>query len=115
MSLALMGILSAASTPGGALPGPLPLFPGDNWWNLDISSAPVDPASASYISFIGPTRGMHPDFGGDASPGSVEIYGFPYVVIDGARHAQDGPISVFRRERRRQPHDGPELSLLPDS
>ena len=22
---------------GGALPGPLPLFPSDNWWNLDIS------------------------------------------------------------------------------
>lgn len=81
-SLALTGILSAASTLGGALP--LPLFPGDNWWNLDISSAPVDPASASYISFIGPTRGMHPDFGGDVSPGSVEIYGFPYVVVDSA-------------------------------
>jgi len=84
MPLALMGILSAASTPGGVLPGPLPLFPGDNWWNLDISSAPVDPASASYISFIGPTRGMHPDFGGNVSPGSVEIYGFPYAVVDSA-------------------------------
>ena len=78
------GILSAASTLGGALPGPLPLFPGDNWWNLDIFSAPVDPASASYISFIGPTRGMHPDFGGDVSPGSVQIYGFPYAVVDSA-------------------------------
>jgi hypothetical protein len=84
MSLALMGILSAASTPGGVLPGPLPLFPGDNWWNLDISSAPVDPASAGYISFIGPTRGMHPDFGGNVSPGGVEIYGFPYAVVDSA-------------------------------
>ncbi len=21
----------------GALPGPLPLFPADNWWNQDIS------------------------------------------------------------------------------
>lgn len=84
MTLACTGILTAASTLGGALPGPLPLFPGDNWWNLDISSAPVDPASASYISFVGPTRGMHPDFGGDVSPGSVQIYGFPYVVVDSA-------------------------------
>jgi hypothetical protein len=82
MSLALTAVLSAASTLGGALPGPLPLFPADNWWNLDISSAPVDPASAGYISFIGPTRGMHPDFGGDESPGSVEIYGYPYAVVD---------------------------------
>jgi hypothetical protein len=84
LSLAFTGILSAASTLGGPLPGPLPLFPGDNWWNLDISSAPVDPASASYISFIGLTRGMHPDFGGDVSPGSVEIYGYPYAVVDSA-------------------------------
>jgi hypothetical protein len=84
MLLAFTGILFAASTLGGALPGPLPLFPGDNWWNLDISSVPVDPASASYISFIGPTRGMHPDFGGEASPGSVEIYGYPYAVVDSA-------------------------------
>ena len=84
LSVALTGILSAASTVGGVLPGPLPLFPADNWWNLDILSAPVDPASASYISFIGPTRGMQPDFGGDVAPGSVEIYGFPYVVVDSA-------------------------------
>ena len=84
MSLALAGILSAASTLGGPLPGPLPLFPRDNWWNLDISSAPVDPASASYITFIGPTRGLHPDFGGNVSSSSVEIYGFPYAVVDSA-------------------------------
>src|SRR5262245_47816227 len=67
LSVALAGVLSAASSVGGALPAPLPLFPADNWWNLDISSAPVDPASASYIAFIGPTRGMHPDFGGNVS------------------------------------------------
>jgi hypothetical protein len=29
--------------PGGALPGPLPLFPADNWWNVDISAAPSTP------------------------------------------------------------------------
>jgi hypothetical protein len=84
MSVALMVVVCAASTLGGALPGPFPLFPSDNWWNVDISSAPVDPASAGYISFIGPTRGMHPDFGGNASPGSVEIYGYPYAVVDSA-------------------------------
>jgi hypothetical protein len=25
---------------------------------------------------------MHPDFGGNVSPGSVQIYGFPYAVVD---------------------------------
>jgi FlaG/FlaF family flagellin (archaellin) len=73
---------AAASTSGGALPGPLPLFPSDNWWNLDISAAPVDPSSNSYIAFIGSTRTAHPDFGGDVSPGSAQVYGFPYVVVD---------------------------------
>jgi hypothetical protein len=61
----------------------LPLFPRSNWWNLDISNAPVDPNSASYISFVGTGRAAHPDFGGEESPGSVGIYGFPYVVVDG--------------------------------
>jgi hypothetical protein len=69
-----------ATTLGGPLQVPLPLFPSDNWWNLDISNAPLDSASASFINFIGPTRGMHPDFGGNA--GGNQIYGFPYIVVD---------------------------------
>jgi hypothetical protein len=76
-------LLVAASIQGGALPQPLPLFPPDNWWNLDISTAPVDPGSAAFITFVGATRGMHPDFGGDVSTGSVQNYGFPYAVVDG--------------------------------
>jgi hypothetical protein len=39
------------------------LFPSDNWWNQDISSAPIDPQSDAYITFIGRTRTSHPDFG----------------------------------------------------
>jgi hypothetical protein len=27
-------------------PPPLPVFPPDNWWNQDISAAPVDPGSS---------------------------------------------------------------------
>jgi hypothetical protein len=82
-ALSLIIVLVAASIEGGALPPPLPLFPPDNWWNLDVSTAPVDPGSAALINFIGTTRGMHPDFGGDVSTGSVEVYGFPYAVVDG--------------------------------
>jgi hypothetical protein len=80
-------VLLAAPTQGGPLPAPLPLFPPSNWWNLDISTAPVDPHSASFIQFInnGGVRRLHPDFGGEASPGSVQIYGFPYVVVDGTQ------------------------------
>ena len=92
--LAIVGALIACATVAlvgatlnGALPGPLPLFPYNNWWNVDISAAPADSASANYITFInnGSTRRLHPDFGGEASPGSVAIYGFPYIVVDGSQ------------------------------
>src|ERR1043166_2892268 len=81
----LLSILLAAAVVGGPLPPPLPLFPLTNWWNSDVSNAPVDPHSAAYISFIGPTRGMHPDFGGDSGDPSAPIYGMPYVGVDGAQ------------------------------
>ncbi len=58
-------------------------FPSDNWWNLDISTAPVDPNSASYISFInnGSVRTLHPDFGGRVTP-APSSYGLPYIIVD---------------------------------
>jgi hypothetical protein len=68
---------AALPVQGGAVRGAAPLFPADNWWNHDIRSAPVDANSAAYISFIGGTRTLHPDFGGEESPGSIAIYGFP--------------------------------------
>lgn len=85
--LALAAPLTAQVTRGGALPGPLPLFPPTNWWNADISTAPVDPDSASFINFIGPARALHPDLGGDtgdALPASL-TYGMIYVVVPGTQ------------------------------
>jgi len=81
-------VLQAQAVPpqrNGVLPGPWPLFPADNWWNQDISGAPVDAGSPQFIAFIntGGTRRLHPDFGGYESPGSQNIYGFPYVVVPG--------------------------------
>lgn len=73
----------AAATQGGAIPVPLPLFPANNWWNVDVSNAPLDTNSANFISFIGATRGCHPDFGGDAGDG--DVYGFPFIVVDGTQ------------------------------
>ena len=70
------------SARGGALPQPSPLFPPDNWWNLDISNWPVASNSANYISFInnGGTRRLHPDFGGNART-TFSIYGMPYATV----------------------------------
>jgi hypothetical protein len=60
------------------------VFPVSNWWNLDISQAPLDPRSAQLIGWISgrsatnPTavRQLHPDFG-------PPPYGIPYVVVAG--------------------------------
>ena len=80
--LPAQGAFGQNAVQGGPLPGPLPLFPPNNWWNVDVSVAPLDPGSTAFISFIGASRGLHPDFGGDSSP-YPEIYGFPYVVVSG--------------------------------
>jgi hypothetical protein len=82
--LALSADLCGQVVRGGALPGPLPLFPPGNWWNLDVSQAPVDPDSSSYVSFIGASRGLHPDFGGDWDP-APNIYGMVFVVVPGTQ------------------------------
>jgi hypothetical protein len=58
--------------------GGRPLFPADNWWNEDISNAPVDPQSSAFINFIGSTRTSHPDFG-------PPPYGIPYVGVSGSQ------------------------------
>jgi hypothetical protein len=79
-----LAALPAAAQLGGALPPPLPLLPPDNWWNLDVSAAPVDPASGGLISFIGTGRELHPDFGGDDGT-ATGIYGFPYAVVPGSQ------------------------------
>jgi hypothetical protein len=83
--LLALPLRASAATLGGPLPGPFPLFPATNWWNLDISSAPVDPGSANFITFVGPNQQSHPDFGGEESPGSAAIYGFPYIVVNASQ------------------------------
>ena len=67
---------------GASLNGFLP-FPSDNLWNKDISSATVDPNSANYISYIGSSVGLHPDFGSGEYDGSY--MGIPYTVVDSSQ------------------------------
>lgn len=60
------------------------VFPASNWWNQDVSAAPLDTRSAQIIDWISgrtstnPTavRRLHPDFG-------PHPYGIPYVVVGG--------------------------------
>jgi hypothetical protein len=85
LTASIAAAVAAALPPalGGTLAG-RQVFPSNNWWNLDISKAPIDPNSAAYINFISSrtpsnptaTRRVHDDFG--PSP-----YGIPYVVVSG--------------------------------
>src|SRR5258708_21950017 len=85
---------SFAATEGGAIPVPLPLFPANNWWNTDVSNAPLDANSANFITFIGGAgRGLHPDFGGDAGGG--DVYGFPFIIVDGSQAKKTVTFTAF--------------------
>ena len=58
------------------------IFPADNAWNTDISSAPVDSNSATLIASCGASNSLHPDFGTvyNGAPN-----GIPYVVVHGTQ------------------------------
>lgn len=89
LALALIAAVAVVSAAPAVVPpvinDPLvgrQVFPVTNWWNVDISRAPVDARSDQLIAWIsGRTGGnttavcrLHPDFG--PSP-----YGFPYIVV----------------------------------
>jgi hypothetical protein len=86
-ALIAAAVISVATAAPPVIDGSLngrQVFTLNNWWNLDISRAPVDPDSAAYINFVSgrtpsnptATRRVHDDFG--PSP-----YGIPYVVVSG--------------------------------
>jgi hypothetical protein len=92
----------SAMQPGqeGSLGGFVP-FPADNLWNKDISSSPVDPNSAALINFIGPSVGLHADFGSGEFDGS--IIGIPYQVVDSTQ----APITINFTEFGDESDPGP--------
>jgi hypothetical protein len=78
---ALAASLLLAGPPLAASPGAAPreyscpIFPATNPLNRDVSHAPVDPNSASYVAAIGAGGHLHADFGTNPS------YGIPYAVV----------------------------------
>jgi hypothetical protein len=53
---------------------PTRLFPADNWWNLNVSQAPVDPKSSAYIKALASVR-LSYDWGNN--------YGIPFIAVSG--------------------------------
>jgi hypothetical protein len=59
---------------GPSLDGACAIFPADNPWNADVSSAPVDERSDAWVASVGADVAFHPDFG--------SVYGIPYATAD---------------------------------
>ncbi len=57
------------------------VFPADNSWNQNISTAPLHPNSANYIAHIlaEGNANLHADFGSNPE------YGIPFIVVDGTQ------------------------------
>ena len=66
----------AENRPPAGTPRSLPkrLFPADNWWNVRVSDAPLDPKSADFIDSIG-WGNLRYDWGNN--------YGLPFVTVSG--------------------------------
>jgi hypothetical protein len=75
LTLALIGCAAQAGT---NIQG-CPIYPADNVWNQDISTAPIDSNSDNYITYInaGGKTFIHPDFG--------SVFGIPFTVVGAAQ------------------------------
>jgi PKD repeat protein len=87
---------------GTAIDG-VQVFPPDHIWNVPVDQLPVDPRSADYVSRIGTTKYLHPDFGSGLYEGAP--MGIPYnsvnrsvpkqtVVFDYEDESDPGPYPV---------------------
>ena len=74
---AVVAIALGVAADAGPTLGGCPVFPADNAWNQDVSSAPVDPRSDAYVASISRDgdRFLHADFGGNGQ------YGIPFKVV----------------------------------
>lgn len=60
--------------------GGVGIFPPDHIWNTPVDNLPVDSHSAGYVTRIGITSPLHPDFGSGLYEGTP--MGIPYNIVD---------------------------------
>ncbi len=80
--IALAGLASLAVAQG-PVEGNCPVFPADNIWNARVDQLPVNASSSSWVSTIGASSPLHPDFGSGTYNG--EPIGIPYVTVPGSQ------------------------------
>jgi hypothetical protein len=69
-----------------ALPAPrsdCTVFPSTNVWNTRIDSVPVHPQSAAFVSSMGVSGHLHPDFGSGLIDGAP--FGIPITTVTGTQ------------------------------
>jgi hypothetical protein len=84
--LLLAAVTTTAGLAGGTpVPGApaCPLTPADSFWHADVSSLPVLPQSATWVSSIGATAGLKADFGSGTWDGGP--IGIPYTTVPGTQ------------------------------
>ncbi len=75
--------LAGLAVAQGPVEGNCPVFPADNIWNARVDQLPVNPSSPAWVSTIGPSSPLHPDFGSGTYNG--EPIGIPYVTVPGSQ------------------------------
>jgi hypothetical protein len=86
-------------------PAPCPVFPPDNVWNADVSSLPVHPRSADWVSAIGTDVGLHPDFG-------TRKIGIPYAVAPSTQAAVPITFTAYGDESDPGPYPVPRTAPI---
>jgi hypothetical protein len=78
--LLVFGGLASAQTP---TIGSCTVLPADDIWNTRIDQLPVHPSSSTWVSTIGASSPLHPDFGSSLWDGGP--IGIPYVTVPGTQ------------------------------
>ena len=86
LACSVMSLGQTASL-GGFVP-----FTSSSLWNTDISTAQVDPNSATLMSNWVGSVNLHPDWGTDPS------YGIPYVVVNGSQQLVNVNLGAYPDE-----------------
>ncbi len=80
LSCCFLALLILLSPVQAADIGGVRIFPEDHIWNVPVDTLPVDARSADYVSTIGRTGSLHPDFGADLD--GTGPFGIPYNVVN---------------------------------
>ncbi len=78
----LLGFASFATAQAPTI-GNCTVLPADNIWNTRIDQLPVHPSSSTWVTTIGASAPVHPDFGSGVYNGSP--IGIPYVTVPGTQ------------------------------